>query len=549
MRKFLLFSLAVWAWIGWTAPSRRPIVVIRPMEACPASDRGYAESLAKHIVTWLKDGGVSADMADDRALEATLAGRRLAYLVMPLTPNAAELGALKRFLLRGGRLCVFYSKSPELGALMGVNPGSYRKGTPGSYEKIVFTCGPAGAPAKIVQSSGGVFTAQPLSSRTKVYATWQDAAGRSTGVSAVLASAAGWWVTQVFGAEGDERAKKQFLLSVAGAAVPGVWHASAWVAHERGRVATITAYAKRQVRRPGEIHAVWDHTGTGLYPGDWARTMRELAAMGVTDLFVNVAGAGFAHCATPCLPGSSVLRGQGDQLAQCLAGARGTGVRVHAWVLCFNGSRAAAGEMAKFTRWGWRLRNRAGVLTEYLDPAKPAVRERMLAAVGDIARRYPVHGVHLDFVRWYEGTAKPPEAARIITSFVGAARTRVKAVRPQAWLTTAVLASYPSCVTSVAQDWERWMDMGIVDYIVPMNYSEDNARYSAFLARQCRTPAHARKVISGLGVTANESRLGAVKVIDQIALARRAGCAGVALFDLDYTLMTQILPYLRMGMF
>ena len=44
-----------------------------------------------------------------------------------------------------------------------------------------------------------------------------------------------------------------------------------------------------------EIHAVWDHTGRGLYPGDWLHTISILKASHVTDLFVNVAGADFAH--------------------------------------------------------------------------------------------------------------------------------------------------------------------------------------------------------------------------------------------------------------
>jgi phosphoserine phosphatase len=38
-------------------------------------------------------------------------------------------------------------------------------------------------------------------------------------------------------------------------------------------------------------------------------------------------------------------------------------------------------------------------------------------------------------------------------------------------------------------------------------------------------------------------------VIDQIKLARQHGAAGIAFFDLDYTLVNDILPYLRLGLF
>ena len=40
-----------------------------------------------------------------------------------------------------------------------------------------------------------------------------------------------------------------------------------------------------------------------------------------------------------------------------------------------------------------------------------------------------------------------------------------------------------------------------------------------------------------------------VDCIDQVKIARKAGAAGVAFFDLDYTLVNDILPYLRLGLF
>ncbi len=546
---FLMLAVAVGLVQGAVAP-RRPIVVVKPMESCAPGDRAYAAALSGHVVRWLREGGVAADLVDDRALEQALAGRRLAYLVMLQSPHAAQLGAIKRFLARGGRVCVFFSKSPELAALMGVKLGAYRKAGPAGFENMLFTArGPAGAPTAIVQSSGGIFTARPLPGHSSVLAEWTDAAGRRTGEPAILSTKVGWWLTHVLLAEGDEKAKMRFLLSVAGAMVPGSWDAAAWMARERSRQSQMVACAKRQRRRPGELHAGWDDSGTGLYPGDWPRTMRLLASSGITDLFVNVAGAGFAHYPTPCLPASSVCKTRGDQLAQCLAAAKGTGIRVHAWIICFNGTRSTASQLAAFAKSGWRLRDRKGRLTEYLDPRPPALRARLLAAMEDIARRYPVAGVHLDFVRWYEGAGKPQNAAKVIEDFVSAARGRVNAARPGTWLTAATLASYPSCVTSVGQDWERWIARRLVDYVVPMNYVEDNAKYAALLTRQGRTPEQARHIVSGLGVTANESRLGPVKVIDQIGMARRAGLAGVAFFDLDHTLATEILPMLRLGMF
>ena len=347
----------------------------------------------------------------------------------------------------------------------------------------------------------------------------------------------------------SEDAKERTLLHIVGAVVPGAWNRRAWERQRKTMLAAASALGRSQSPRKGEIHAVWEHSGLGLYPGDWPRTFRVLRANGVTDLFVNVAGAGFAHYASGVLPRSKEYSRHGDQLAACLAAARGAGVRVHAWVICFNATRSDAAYMLAFQKKGWRVRNGSGALTEYLDPSNPDLRWRMVKSICEIARNYPVSGIHLDFVRWYEGTPKPPNAARSVTTFVESVRKRLRAERPGAWLTAAVLANHQSCVASVGQDWTAWIDAGLVDYAVPMNYVEDRSRYAALVARQGAVKARARRIIGGIGVTANESKLSAAQVVDQISLARKAGFAGVALFDLDDTLVESVFPVLRLGMF
>ena len=317
-----------------------------------------------------------------------------------------------------------------------------------------------------------------------------------------------------------------------------------------------------------EVRAVWEQSGTGLYPGDWPRTFRVLKASGVTDIFVSVGGIDFAHYQSSVLPHSLTFRTAGDQLSACLNASRGTGIRVHAWLLCFNTTRATAERRAAFARKGWCLKEPAGADLTYLDPSNPDLRWTLLRAVDELVRRYPVAGVHLDFVRWYEqpdvakasplvwrrfrSEVKNPSSraflgwrAGKISSFVTAASARVKKARPAAWFTVAVLATYPSCIDSVGQDWKAWLNAGIVDYIVPMNYTDDAAKYAALVAVQGQSKVHARRIISGIGVTANNLNLTARQARGQIVAARAAGFAGFALFDLDESL----LPLLRSRLF
>ena len=160
-----------------------------------------------------------------------------------------------------------------------------------------------------------------------------------------------------------------------------------------------------------------------------------------------------------------------------------------------------------------------------------------------------MHGVHLDFVRWYEGSRLPRNATEPVGQFIAQARVKVKGVSPSVIFSTAVFGKYPSCIAAVGQDWESWLDAGLVDWMVPMNYVEDASKYASLVSHQCRTASHARKMVSGIGVTAIESRLNVRQVIDQINTARRHGASGIAFFDLDYTLVNDILPYLRLGLF
>ena len=101
-----------------------------------------------------------------------------------------------------------------------------------------------------------------------------------------------------------ESVKARYLLNQVGANVPGAWNRSAWERKRKVMLAAASTLGRAQRPRAGEIHAVWDHTGLGLYPGDWPRTFRVLRANGITDIFVNVSGAGFAHYASSVLPSS-----------------------------------------------------------------------------------------------------------------------------------------------------------------------------------------------------------------------------------------------------
>ena len=512
-----------------------------------AHDPGYYTSLAKHVHRWLAQQSIPSALSSPADMAKSLKGAKIAFLVGFNEPSAAEMKELSGYRSRGGRLVVFYSASPQLAALMGVKPLGYAKASyPGQWSRMDFSVSfPEGLPRCILQTSTVLQRAVPVPGKGRVMATWSDRHGRSTGEAAWISTSAGYWMTHVLLADGDEHLKSQMLGAMVGCLAPNLWSYAKFRERAEAEHRALRSYALKQVPRKGEIHAVWDHSGCGLYPGDWPRTMKILQEARVTDLFVNVAGAGFAHYPSDVLPRSKTFRDEGDQLAACLAAAAGRGIRVHAWMLCFTATRAAPDVLDDYARRGWRLKARDGKLTEYLDPSNAAVRKRLLDAMDEIQSKYRVSGIHLDFVRWYEKSVRPADAAEVISKFVASARQRVR--RP-AWLTAAVLGKYPACIASVGQDWDSWLNTNTVDYVVPMDYTENMELFESFLAQHAAGKSHARKTIVGIGVTANESRLDARQVMDQVGRVRRRGLAGVALFDLDATLEKRILPYLKLGM-
>jgi uncharacterized lipoprotein YddW (UPF0748 family) len=536
MRKFIFLLLSVFAVHYIFAGG---VVVL-------AHEGGYTTALANHLKRWLSIEGVQSAVHTPSSMSGALAKARLAFLVGFNEPTKAEMKALTAFRERGGKLVVFHSASPQLGRLMGVTPLGYTKARyPGCWSRMDFnTKMPDGLPVSVRQSSTVLQRALPVKGQGRVIATWSDRQGRSTGDAAWIATSGGFWMTHVLLADGDEDLKARLLGAIVGSIDSRLWNFSRHLSREMARKEATRRFALEQTSRPGEIHAVWDHSGCGLYPGDWPRTMRVLKDAKITDIFVNVAGAGFAHYASDILPRSKTFQQEGDQLSRCVAAARVSGIRVHAWILCFTATRATPERLEIFRKRGWRLKNREGKLTEYLDPSNADVRSYILDAVSELQSRYQIDGVHLDFVRWYERSAKPADSVSVISRFGADSRRRVK--RPK-WLTAAVLGKYPACVASVAQDWDAWLEMNLIDYAVPMDYTESNSKFESFIVQHASKKSHARRTIAGLGITANESRLDARKTIEQIKIARRYNLAGVALFDLDVNLEKNILPYLKLG--
>lgn len=618
------------------------VAVVYAEQSVPESERRYAKALAGHVQRWYAEAGVEAALVADGELSAQRDLRMAVLVDCYAPPESVLAAVRAQLKRGARFAVCYSASEPlanlfglTLGSYVRSDRGDWSRMALGEGR-------PKGAPIEILQTSTNLFTVRAKDAGVRPMAWWCNRAGKQTEVAWWRTRSNSFWMTHILTGDGDERGKQLLLLAMAAEASPGIWrtaakhlyaqtlpelngladrlreptpkylHGREEVAARQRQLAAIRqmidrqrkavearlnedsagayqaaadlrdlvhrAYGLTQWSRAGDVCGVWDHSGQGLYPGDWPKTAKVLASHGVTDVYVNVAGGGFALYPSKVLP----QRGSEDALAQAVAACRKEGLRVHAWILCFSLERAANAAVRKQAAdRGWLLQDAAGRDQQWLDPTNPDVRKRLLATVRELASGYALDGIHLDFVRFpslpqslgprvrarYEAERGKADnwptcitqangkkrddflrwRAGKVTDAVQEVRAWLRLNRPRLELSAAVYGKYPACVDSVGQDWLSWLRTGLLDAALPMNYTEDPARLADWLGTQTADPRLAAKIISGIGVTAAESRLGPLQVLDQIQAARRAKCRGFALFDLDETLKSTVLPVLSAG--
>ncbi len=126
-----------------------------------------------------------------------------------------------------------------------------------------------------------------------------------------------------------------------------------------------------------------------------------------------------------------------------------------------------------------------------------------------------------------------------VTELVRDVYHRAKKVKPEAMVTAAVFSRFDS-LDGIMQDWPRWVREGIVDYVIPMAYTDNNEHLAERFAEWKTVDPTLRRVLPGLsnyrqlpegkGVTTRNEDL----CISQVQLSREQGAAGVLFFRAEY---------------
>jgi uncharacterized lipoprotein YddW (UPF0748 family) len=267
-------------------------------------------------------------------------------------------------------------------------------------------------------------------------------------------------------------------------------------------------------------------------------------------------------------------------------------VEVHAWVttttIWGSETRAPSDPRHAFNQHGpgavgrddWLSRREDGATWSrgyFVDPGHPDAASYTTNVVLNLVREYDIDGLHLDYIRYPERaeglswgynetsiaqfnarhgrTGRPPGDDPLwsqwrrdqVTSLVRGIYLGALAIKPQVKISAAVIPwgdgprtdvdwQRTAAYTSVFQDWRGWLEEGIVDQVMPMNYFRDSAGSQAawfdrWVAWQ-RDHAYGRQVIPGVALYLNDPAAS----LSQIRRALAAGpddarTAGVALYS------------------
>ena len=343
----------------------------------------------------LDELGIHADAVSQDDLRKGVPRQR-SVIILAYNPYLDEQTAagLSRFVQSGGKLLVCYLLPPRLAAALGFDHVEYvRQQRPGQFAEISFEAADLpGLPHTVRQDSWNITAARPAGYNARVIGRWYDQAGQPTGRAALLLSDRGAFFSHIILSD-DREGKKQMLAALLGHFSPPLWRqmaqaeiaragrvgdcsdfsqlaqrvkadgdaaarrlldtaaatlaaadvqfarkqfAAAVESAKQGHEQLVEAYLRAQTVRRREGRAVWNHSGTGAYPGDWERSARLLAQNGFNMILPNMLWAGQAHYASDVLPRSATFAKYGDQIEQCLAAAKQHGLEVHVWKVNFN---------------------------------------------------------------------------------------------------------------------------------------------------------------------------------------------------------------------
>jgi uncharacterized lipoprotein YddW (UPF0748 family) len=355
-----------------------------------------------------------------------------------------------------------------------------------------------------------------------------------------------------------------------------------------------------------EVRAMWVQRTTLASSAAILAAVSAAKDAGFNTLVVQVRGRGDAYYNSRYEPRPRALAARPaafDPLDLILTTAHRAGLKVHAWInvnLVSDSALPVSRDHLVYQHPEWLMVPRPlAVDLQGMNPRHPDYVRRLSAyarersdrveglffspihkgsvehttkVIGDVAARYPVDGIHLDYIRFpnedfdysaealeefrteiqsrLSGAERRDYAARAtgrplfytemfpqrwqefrrarLTSLLTKIRATVKARRPAATLSAAVFPDAIEATTRRFQEWGEWLESGLLDAVCPMAYTTDAGLFRTQIAN-AEQLARQRAVWAGIGAY----QLSPSATVEHIQTARQLGAEGIILFSYD----------------
>jgi len=372
---------------------------------------------------------------------------------------------------------------------------------------------------------------------------------------------------------------------------------SKWVLRHAGHILLIACFACHFISpssahsQQGEYRGMWVTRDQIVSRAQIEHIVEITEAGNFNALFVQVCGRGLALYDSQLIPKDPRVEGW-DPLEYLLRLAHARGIQVHAWVNALYvwsdfEKRPDSPAHVMNSNPEWLLLNSKGstaIIKEqnigfFIDPSIPQVQGYVVNIYEELARRYPVDGIHLDYIRYphtdsgYSPKAEsdffalygidPPKMGKGISSSKGSLskgnmlkkwndlrkgymdslvhriRSAVRSASSERLLiSAAVISNHEFAKRDFFQDWPYWMEKGYLDIAIPMAYSNKPATVQeqvVFAARKADETGV--MILGGLGAwyqpeTAISSQIQMLRGV-RTTLSNPQSLGGVVLFSFD----------------
>ena len=351
-----------------------------------------------------------------------------------------------------------------------------------------------------------------------------------------------------------------------------------------GRAVIIALLFLSSIRFPvfaSDIQAMWVVRDYMTCPEYIDKALEFAAENNFNHIFAQVRGRGDAYYKSDIVSRSDIVKSDFDPLDYILRQSKRFNIKVHAWINVYylwSASRMPTQDnhiLKTHPQWldtkesqyvnvkkmlstmnRSRVPNGEGF---FLAPTHPDVEKYLLNIITEIVRKYPIDGLHFDYIRYHDFEyGFNPEGMEVfkdeyqsldqttysvirekpswgdfrrnkITRFIEKASKIIRIYSSDIVISAAVKPNIYLARNRYGQEWDLWLSAGYIDWALPMNYAikKDDFDLNLRVIQDNLPKKYHKKIIMGIS-TYNQSARSAGK---KVLYARKLNFPNICVFS------------------